>query len=209
MVRTQSCPAYARILSQLREPFATRLDRDKETPALYCKNESERPFAATYVNSSQYPQRHNEKLATLGFGRIKIPQLYFIQVVVDPGMNQGRASVPHPEACLRLRQGEVQRHPQEPSPAQGEFRPDESLSAPQTAGSARGVVCQRPESGLAGHQINPQKRCLRQSLVENTLPNQPSFVQTANQAAEQSFPKSQPSSPASLASAARSNWIRS
>jgi len=54
--------------------------------------------------------------------------------------SESRTCVPHTETRLRLRQGEIPWHREEPSPALRELRPDQSLPASQTPGRARGVV---------------------------------------------------------------------
>ena len=51
--------------------------------------------------------------------------------------SEGGTSVPHPETCLRLRQGEISRPSQEPSPTVRQLRSGQPLPAPQTPGSAR------------------------------------------------------------------------
>src|SRR5258708_37571069 len=65
--------------------------------------------------------------------------------------SEGRTRVPHPETRLRLRQGEIPRDREEPSPALRELRPDQSVPPPQTPGRTGGVVRpQAAETALEG-----------------------------------------------------------
>src|SRR5258707_12613119 len=68
--------------------------------------------------------------------------------------SESRICVPHPETRLRLRQGALSWHREEPSPALRELRPDQSLPASQTPGRTGGVVRpQAAETGLLWGQI--------------------------------------------------------
>src|ERR1700719_2729327 len=101
--------------------------------------------------------------------------------------SESRTCVPHPETRLRLRQGALSWHREEPSPALRELRPDQSLPASQTPGRTGGVV--RPvasETGLLRVQIK-----LR---FHPTPPNHPIFnagsPSPRNQTPAQTLPKS-------------------
>src|SRR5258707_1068463 len=68
--------------------------------------------------------------------------------------SESRTCVPHPETRLRLRQGALSWHREEPSPALRELRPDQSLPASQTPGRTGGVV--RPQAAATALEGSSQ-----------------------------------------------------
>ena len=85
--------------------------------------------------------------------------------------SESRTCVPHPETRLRLRQGALSWHREEPSPALRELRPDQSLPASQTPGRTGGVVRpQAAETALEGSsqpQVPPKPNQITPSSMQD------------------------------------------
>src|ERR1019366_2150299 len=82
--------------------------------------------------------------------------------------SQGRASVSHLEARLRIYQGALSGHPEKPPMALRGLRASEPIPAPQPVGPSKGVVSPGARNTASRGQTDNQKPTFfRQKLIQN------------------------------------------